>query len=387
MTSTSWTVPDDVLGKLRRRWTRGEFLSQFATGMPWQPMAIGIRGPSVQDIVTDLDSARAWVEQWRRVRKLRVEMRPVGGRVVGSNTIPRRVWVDSYEQLWSVLGVQSAVESFTILLDATRRRAPAIAEWMSDKPMEVLEYLDEWPRLVDTALWIDAHARPGMYVRQIDVPGVDTKFVERFRPVLGALLDRLLPEERIDRSKSPSDFIGRYGFRPKPSYIRYRRLSDGPGFSELAVRVSELADMPLAERTVFVVENEITYLAFPQVEDAVVFFGEGYAASRLRTLTWLDQRNLVYWGDIDTHGFAILNSLRRSFAGARSMLMDRAILLAHEIHWITEPDPTSEHLEALTPEESSLYTDLVEGVIGRSVRLEQERISYAVIEDAIRQFR
>ncbi|MET8798569.1 Wadjet anti-phage system protein JetD domain-containing protein [Nocardia sp. NPDC004568] len=387
MASASWTVPDDVLGTLRRRWDRGEFLSQFAAGIPWEPLAIGLRRPSAQDIATHLDGARAWVEQWRRTRQLRVEMRTVGGRVVGTNTIPGRVWVDSYEQLWAVLGVQSTVETFTVLLDATALRAPAIADWMSAKPMEVIEYQDEWLRLVNTALWIDSHARPDMYVRQIDVPGVDTKFIERFRTVLAALLDCLLPEERIDRSKSASDFAGRYGFRQKPSYIRYRHLSDGPEFSELAVRVLELADMPLAERTVFVVENEITYLAFPPVEDAVVIFGEGYAASRLRPLKWLDQKNLVYWGDIDTHGFAILNSVRRSFEGTRSMLMDRASLLAHESHWIAEPNPTSEHLEALTPDEASLYTDLVEGVLGRSVRLEQERISYTAIEQATRQFR
>ena len=39
--------------------------------------------------------------------------------------------------------------------------------------------------------------------------------------------------------------------------------------------------------------------------------------------------DLVYWGDLDTHGFAILNRLRECFPHARSMLMDRATLLAH----------------------------------------------------------
>jgi hypothetical protein len=258
---------------------------------------------------------------------------------------------------------------------------------MCAKPMEVLRYQGEWARLVDTALWIDAYARPDMYVRQVDVPGVDTKFIERFRTILAALLDCQLPEDRVDRSRPPSDFAGRYLFRQKPSYVRYRRLSDGPGFSELTVRVSELADMPPAARTVFVVENEITYLAFPPVEDAVVIFGEGYAASRLRPLKWLAQKNLVYWGDIDTHGFAILNSVRRLFGSARSMLMDRATLLAHEGQWVGEPNPTSEHLEVLLPDEASLYADLVEGVLGRSVRLEQERISYAVVGQATRQYR
>ncbi|AXB45227.1 DUF2220 domain-containing protein [Amycolatopsis albispora] len=104
-------------------------------------------------------------------------------------------------------------------------------------------------------------------------------------------------------------------------------------------------------------------------------------------MKWLAHKDLVYWGDIDTHGFAILNSVRRSFGGARSMLMDRATLLAHEEQWVGEPNPTNEHLEALLPDEASLYTDLVEGVLGSSVRLEQERISYAAVLDATRQCR
>ncbi|RJQ84222.1 DUF3322 domain-containing protein [Amycolatopsis panacis] len=386
MAPTGWTVPGDVLGKLRRRWDRGEFLSQLAGGTSWEPLVMGLRGPSPRDTSARLDEARAWVEQWHRARHLRVEARTVGGRVAGTNEIPGRVWIDSYEQLWSALGVQQEVRTFMALLAATRLRAPAIAGWMCAKPMEVLGHQGEWTRLVDTALWIDAHARSDMYLRQVDVPGVDTKFIERFRSILAALLDRQLPEARVDRGRPPSDFAGRYLFRQKPSYVRYRRLADGPGFSELTVRVAELAEMPPTERTVFVVENEITYLAFPPIEDAVVIFGEGYAAARLRPLTWLAQKNLVYWGDIDTHGFAILNTVRGLFEGTRSMLMDRATLLAHEVQWVSEPDPTSEHLELLRPEEARLYADLVEGVLGRSVRLEQERISYAAIEQATRTF-
>jgi hypothetical protein len=147
---------------------------------------------------------------------------------------------------------------------------------------------------------------------------------------LSTLLDRQLPDDRVDRARPSSDFAGRYRFRDKPAYVRFRYLANGAGFSEMSVRMSELASLPLAARTVFVVENEITYLAFPRTDDAVVIFGAGYAAAKLAPLRWLAGKNLVYWGDIDTHGFAILNRLRSAFGHARSMLMDRATLLAHE---------------------------------------------------------
>lgn len=385
MAGPGWTTPRDVVHKLRRRWERGEFLSRFASGVLWEPLMLGLRGPAARDIAARFDEVRAWGEHWRRAAHLRVEMKPVGGRVIGANELPGRVWIDSYEQLWAALGVQADVRGFAELLEATRPRAPLIAEWMAGKPMEALRHAGEWAKLVDTVLWIEAHAHPEMYLRQVDVPGVDTKFIERHRVILSTLLDRQLPEHRVDRTRPPADFTGRYRFRGKPAYVRFRWLANGAGFSEVSVRVSELASLPPAVRTVFVVENEITYLAFPPVDDAVVIFGEGYAAGKLEPLRWLTDKNLVYWGDIDTHGFAILNRLRRTFGHARSMLMDRATLLAHESQWVAEPSPTTEHLEVLLPDEAALYTELVEGALGVGVRLEQERISFSAVAEAARQ--
>jgi hypothetical protein len=384
MDTAAWTVPTDIENKLRRRWDRGEFLSGFAAGAPWEPLAIGLRGPTAREVAEKFDEVQAWFRQWRRARHLRVEAKTVGGRLIGVNDVPARAWVDSYDQLWAVLGVLPQVRTFADLLDATARRAPTLAEWMIDHPLETLRHAAEWTNLVETVLWIDAHATPEMYVRQVDVPGVDTKFIEGHRSVLAALLDRQLAEYRVDHSRPASDFAGRYRFRGKPSYVRFRLLGSNPGFSDMSVRVSELAELPLDARTVFVVENEITYLAFPPIDNAVVIYGEGYAAPRLEPLRWLATRDLVYWGDIDTHGFAILNRVRRAFRHTRSILMDRATLLAHEGQWVREPSPTTEHLDLLLPDEAALYADLVEDTFGPAVRLEQERVSYAVAEQAIR---
>jgi hypothetical protein len=384
MAGSDWTAPDEILGKLRRRWGRGEFLSRFASGLPWEPVVFGLRMPTAREVADRFDDVRAWAAGWRRRQHFRIEHKTVGGRVVGSNELPARVHVDSYEQLWSLLGVLPEARLFTGLLDETEHRCPAVAEWMIEKPLDVLRYAEDWARLVDTVLWIEAHVHPEMYLRQVDVPGVDTKFIERHRTILSALLDRQLPEQRVDRSRPPSDFAGRYRFRGKPAYVRFRRLTTGAGFSELSVRVSELAGLPPAVRTVFVVENEITYLAFPPADDAIVIFGEGYAAGKLEPLRWLADQDLVYWGDLDTHGFAILDRLRRTFGHVQSMLMDRATLLAHESQWVREPTPTTEHLATLLPDEAALYTDLVEDVLGTAVRLEQERISFSVAEEAVR---
>ena len=136
------------------------------------------------------------------------------------------------------------------------------------------------------------------------------------------------------------------------------------GYTELAVRADELTAPPSGITRAYVIENEITYLAFPLPPDAIVIFGGGYAVQTLESLNWLASLDLVYWGDLDTHGFAILNRLRHHFPGARSMLMDRATLLAHQHQWVTEPVPSTAALDLLAPAEQDLYRALGAGVFG-----------------------
>ncbi|SDN11725.1 hypothetical protein SAMN04488074_13516 [Lentzea albidocapillata subsp. violacea] len=382
----TWSTPTDVVNRLKRRWDNGDFLRMFAAGEEWVPLEIPLRSPTANDLSTRFGEVQEWVSQWRQVdqRLQRVETRTVGGRLIGTNEVPGRVWIDSYDQLWSLLRRTSDVRRFSELLHATQELAPGPAGWMIAKPLEALSFDRVWDKLIATVLWIDNHATRDMYVRQVDVPGVDTKFIEGHRKILGLLLDHQLPAHRIDSTYPHSEFASRYRFRRKPGYVRFRWLDSHEGFSELGVRVDELARRPLPVSTVFVVENEVTYLAFPPVADSVVVFGGGYALSQLEPLTWLSERQLVYWGDIDTHGFAILDRLRAKFGHVRSMLMDRATLLAHEDQWVSESAPVNAHLGSLQPNEAALYTDLVEDVLGTAVRLEQERVSFSALQDATR---
>ena len=126
------------------------------------------------------------------------------------------------------------------------------------------------------------------------------------------------------------DFEGRYGFRRKPDYVRLRTAVVGAHYTELTIRADEFAAPPPGVTHAYIVENKITYLAFPLVPDMIVIFGGGYAVNVLERLDWLAALDLAYWGDLDTHGFAILNRLRRRFPRARSILMDRETLLAQQ---------------------------------------------------------
>jgi hypothetical protein len=378
-----WTRPADVRESLRKKWPA--LLEAFMTGQDWAPLSVPLRGPGPAAIGERLGEVQQWMACWAPARSgrgpLRVEYKKVGGRHIGSNEIPCRAWIDGYDQAWALLGTRDEVRRLAELAELTRAECPLLLPWLVTGAVRVLRLADDWARLVATVRWIDQRQQPGMYLRQVDVPGVDTKFIGRHKSVLSQLLDLQLDPSRIKEGET--DFEGRYGFARKPSYVRFRSAARTLGHSELAVRAAEFAARPPSVRRVFVIENEITYLAFPLPSDAIVIFGGGYAVQALESLTWLAEIDTIYWGDLDTHGFAILNRLRRQFPHVRSMLMDRATLLAHQSRWVTEPSPATGVQELLTAEELACYRDLVSGVFGPTVRLEQERVSFSALERAL----
>ena len=199
-----------------------------------------------------------------------------------------------------------------------------------------------------------------------------------------------MPPECVDRSATGvAGFAHRYGFLDKPERIRFRILDrkhsllPGGGNQDLTLDADSFAALRTGVSTVFVTENEINLLAFPPVDDGMVIFGSGYGFETLGKARWLARCRLYYWGDIDTHGFAILDQLRHHFSHARSFLMDRDTFLAFRPLWVTEAAPAGRELSRLTADERALYEDLRHDRMGVNLRLEQERIGFGWVKEAL----
>ena len=97
----------------------------------------------------------------------------------------------------------------------------------------------------------------------------------------------------------------------------------------------------------------------------------------------MQQHSIYYWGDIDTHGFAILDQLRAQLPRVQSLLMDRTTLLAHASQWGEEPQPLLRDLPRLTDEEHALFDELRDNRLRARLRLEQERIGFGWLQQAL----
>jgi len=383
-----WSEPSDVCERLLKRWDRGELLTAWALQIPFQAMVIPLRGPTTFELAERFDDVRAWLQRWTVAtieRPVTLRTRSTGHRSIGANALPSHVEIESYDALWQLIGRRAQVRRFDELREATAAAQPGLVPWMTRRPMTVLKHEADWARLVRTVGWITAAGlTSSVYLRAVPVPGVDTKFIERHRGIIADLLDEVLPPERVDTAFPPSQFERRYGFAVKPTLVRFRSLDAGrpllPGVSELVVRSSEFHQVAPDMQNVIIIENEITYLAFPPVANAAVIFGSGFAVSGYGALPWFANRRVLYWGDLDTHGFVALDRLRALVPHTESMLMDTATLLAHRGQWVQEESPTRALLSHLTDSESSVYRDLCQDTYGNRIRLEQERIQFPMLQ-------
>jgi hypothetical protein len=390
----TWTTPADLRAQVQRLWDRGDLLRAAVTDAAAEPLRLNLKAPGAADLSDRFEAVRGWVRALADTPQVRIDWREWNHRVQGLQRLPAAVWMDSVHAALAFIGKARQAQRFEVLWQRTASAQPALLAWLSRRPLQALDLADRWERLLAVVAWLQAHPRPGVYLRQVDAPGVDSKFIEAHRGVLAELLDAALPPDAVDTHASGmAQFARRFGFLEKPVRIRFRLLDSAlpslpgcNGLPDVTLDAASFAALALPVKQVFITENETNFLAFPQAARAIVVFGAGYGWEALARAAWLHRCRLHYWGDIDTHGFAILDQLRGCFPGAASFLMDRETLLSHRRHWGEEPDPARHDLSRLTPEEAAVHDDLRFDRHQPRLRLEQERVAFKWVNERLRRF-
>lgn len=389
----SWTTPDDIAEQIRRLWTDGRILAERVSPSGLFPLSLRLRRPTVRELSDRFDDTRSWIKTLEISAKAQrgwgydVSWEEINNRALGRNRIPASISVATASDALALIGAQQQAEQFDLLLSMTTSAQPKLLPWLTRRPFTALDHFADWERILSVVAWFVTNPHSGLYLRQIDVPGVDSKFIETRKGVLIELLDIALPPEAVNAvAIGARAFSARYGLKDKPTLVRLRILDNHQsiaGLTDLTLPIEQISSVELGSGKIIVTENEVNGLALPPVRDAAVFFGLGYAIELLSRITWLGHRRLYYWGDIDTHGFAMLDRFRANFPSAISFLMDRGTLLSHETHWSEESMPTRTALERLTANERAVFDDLRFDRLGPRVRLEQERIGFGAIQRAL----
>ena len=280
--------------------------------------------------------------------------------------------------------VRAEAEAKVVLAnaEAIAQLSPSASSWCASHLAIMRRTNATIQNAIKILVHLKAEANPGIYARQLPVK-VPTKFFEQERGLLEALFEEFAPECLVEEAGSLEE---RLGLMTKESLIEFRTLDSdvqslpfGHAMAtarELAAKASYFEPF----ETVIVVENHVPFLILPELPKTLAIMGNGYAVRRLADVPWLKEKRVLYWGDIDLSGFAILAQFRACLSRVESLMMNletwRNFSSQTQMHQAAQLIRGSD-LDFLTPEEMSMVVMLREN---SGLRLEQEHIDYEYIK-------
>ncbi|WP_066516026.1 Wadjet anti-phage system protein JetD domain-containing protein [Curtobacterium ammoniigenes] len=368
----SGASPVDVeeLRRRARRLFERDSRGWAATGQRDIILDAPLHPPTERAALSDLDHAQIWVATWRKAEAsgdIALSWTTRHWPRVGSQAVPERAEVHGADAIARVAGAEDEWTVLRARLDqlrigsGTHPSTELIAVLQAQA--RVIAALDatDFERLVQVLAWLGENPSSGLRLRELPIRGIHTKWIEVRRRLVESL------------HAAMTGNIG-LGLREPSPLIRMRYLDPAlqPGpLRDVTAPVEQLAALPLRTARIFVLENLTTMLALPDSRGAVVLDGGGRRVDLVARLPWAQE--VIYWGDLDSHGFSILHQLRAHGVDATAALMDTETLLEHRDLWGTDSDPDTGVLPLLTPAEQATLRRL--GAEG-NVRLEQERIPW-----------
>ena len=341
---------------------------------------IALHPPSEREALEQQAAVIAWRDAWTTAASepgVAVEWAMRSWSRVGTQSVPVRVTITGAEALARFAGPTST-DAWARLRDRSATAiallggGAAAAAAVRTHATALVGYSDEeFATALDVARWLTGHPVDGMRPRQLPIRGVDSKWFGAHRAVVSSLV----------LAATGRDTIGIVG---DAQQFRVRLLDERilPGAPRaFGASVSELAALRVECETVLVLENLETLLSLPPLPGIVAVHGNGFSAAELARVPWLAAARVLYWGDLDSNGFAILHRLRSALPAAQSLLMDEQVLLQHRDLWVPEPKPARGTYSTLEPfEQAALDRLRDEG----DVRLEQERIPWGLALERLR---
>lgn len=365
-------LPADVTEKARRTVDRN--LKSWLFGGAVEPLTVRLGSPSEAAVAAHRSAVQAWVRAWQRSRldvcwaerhwpSLGRQLLPVAVTIEGADPIAAAAgagvakrW-QTAQSRYARLQVLEERPEWTAVLAETFRHWNSLAD-------------NDFDRLLAVLCWLRANPLSGLLIRQLPIPGVDTKWLGTHRGVVTSLAVPLgVPEDLGLRERELLRAIA----------ILDPALRQGlPRLFAAADR--ELGALEVAPPRVLLVENLQTLEALPDVPDTVAVFGWGGHALAVTEFPWVRAApRVLYWGDLDADGFAILARFRAR-RPCDSVLMDHATLARWRELAVPHPATESVDTDLLTDSERAALD-----VLRRDgLRLEQERIPMEAASDHLR---
>lgn len=374
----------EIKTKAQRKYP--DYLRRIITDEPFEPVVIICdKKPSatLAQYEKELEDIRS-LSQEVKGYGYTIEWKKVNSKALGMQDFPNKVMFGTPEDYERFLYKTNEVKCFRNNISNILADFPALRDWIEKYPMKVVDNADIWGDLLKVVTYFAENPYPNLYIRELSVE-VHTKFIEQNKAIIRELLDVVIAPHVCEDEK---DFEKRFHLKYVEPTVRMRVLDKAVasayfnGVDDVSIPVSSFCNLQLPVSKVFVVENQVNFLTFPPITDAIVIWGKGYAVSAIKESKMLKSSALYYWGDLDAQGFEILSQFRGYFPQAQSFLMDKNTFEAYFEGDSGTHSNVSIELN-LTEEEKVLYDYIKDN----NYRLEQEKIPQSIVVKEITRYR
>lgn len=298
---------------------------------------------------------------------------------IGKQVVPVKILIESVEDYLQISGKIKEYQRFCKNYSLIVEELPLLIDWIKNNPQKLIEH-ETWADTLKVCKYFIANPRPNMYVRQLPID-VHTKYIIENKSTITSLLNFLIPE---NINKEEKDFEKRFNLLSKEQLIRIRFLdkSKSPlqNITDISFTEKELRYYDFKVDNIFIAENLMNFLTLPQLNNTIaIWSGGGFNISYLRNVEWLKDKQFYYWGDIDSHGFHILNQCRSYFSNTVSVMMNEETL--SRFQYSEGKQANSQSLKWLNEGETKLYNR----VRKNNIRLEQEKITQSFADKKIKE--
>lgn len=386
-------LPQDVIALLRQReWQNKRTLKARLKGEKPFPIVVSLKSPKGNIVLENMKHFQDFVTSWQSLCshcEVMWEDRPF--RSLSTQKIPVKLIIPDMIALAHLLG-PSYEQEFIDWQAKIDFITQALA--MPNSAHGVLiDFIDTLSRYHQLDLELLVALMPQLkkdmgnhnYLRTLPITHVDTKFIETNFALIEALVDA-----RENGTVKPMGLLAWLACREKPKdWLLIRPLcpktqSALGGVPLLRLATETLLSNELPAENIIVSENEQSCLALPAVPNTIAVSGGGKNITWMQA-SWLANKRIAYWGDIDSEGLAILSLIRGKLDHVCALMMDEATVLTFQDRMVGEPNSVFQEPSALLPEERMLFRSLRAGNYANT-RLEQERIPLDYVTKVISQW-
>lgn len=384
----------EILKKIQNK--ENTFLTSLITGEPLFPCTIPVNKKPTGDLTTDDTIYRGIAMHSKNRIGSGYTLETVQSSRT-QNTRIKRIVVESETDFLSILAKKYASKQrdvFQMVKDfkqaisqfRTHFASPLIDQYLLENKKSIFKasplYINNF---IEISYYLLYHPSLKVYPRNIKTH-VDTKFLEKNVTKIIRLISLY---RTVDQNLNTWEQLGL--LEPGISILlrsgkELIRTNGGISLntSSVSLKPQDL-NFEIFNKKIFIIENLSTFKVFPLEDDELALYAGGWAIAKMDKIPLLSQNDLIYFGDLDEHGFAILSKFRALYPSTKSLCMDLSTIMKYQ-NYLIQGEDYQGTIENLDKQETEALDFLrIHKIQGVSARIEQEKISMAYIQSKRRE--